>query len=140
MTINEASALLSAETALIDLKACEEKSVVITNTLDLNANAGEELVLAMTMTSGLDAADKSTASIIARRHRDFIKNMITGAALHDKRVVAERDKFLDVSDEKMSNDDGCLSRSMTIETYKKIVKETSDVASHGNQHVTLHVP
>ena len=108
MTINEASALLSAETALIDLKACEEKSVVITNTLDLNANAGEELVFAMTMTSGLDAADKSTASIIERRHRDFIKNMITGALLHVKRVVAERGKFLDVSDEKMSNDDGCL--------------------------------
>ena len=97
MTINEASALLSAETALIDLKAGEEKSEVITNTLDLNANAGEELVLAMTMTSGLDAADKSTASIIERRHRDFIKNMITGAALHDKREMSAAKRFSQIA-------------------------------------------
>ena len=40
--------------------------------------------------------------------------MITGATSHVKRVIAVRDKFLDVSDEKMSNEDGCLSRSMTI--------------------------
>ena len=78
------------------------------NTLDQNTNAPEELVFAMTMTSGFEVADKSTAFIIARRHRDFIKNTITGAALHDERVIAVRDQFPDVSDEKMSNEDGCL--------------------------------
>ena len=66
--------------------------------------------------------------------------MITGAPSHDKRVIAVRDKFLDVSDEKMSNEDGCLSRSITIKAYNKIAMETSDEASRGNQHVTLHVP
>ena len=93
----------------------------------------------MTMTSRSEVADKSTAFIVARRHRDFIKNTITGAALHDKRVIAVRDQFPDVSDEKMSNVDGCLSRSMTIKAYNKLARETSDVASPGNQHVTLHV-
>ena len=139
VTSNEASALLSAEITLIDLKACEEKSVVIMNTPDQNANAVEELVFAMTMTSGFEVADKSTAFIIAHRHKDFIKNTITGAALHDKRVIAVRDKFPDVSNEKMSNEDGCLSRSMTIKACNKIAKETSDVASRCNQHVILHV-
>ena len=70
----------------------------------------------------------------------FIKNTITGAALHDKSVIAVRDKFPDVSDEKMSKEDGCLSRSMKIKAYNKIAKETSDVASRGNQDVTLHAP
>ena len=55
---------------MTDLKACEEKSVVIVNTPDQNANAVEELVFAMTITSGFEVADKSTAFIIARRHRD----------------------------------------------------------------------
>ena len=65
--------------------------MVIMSTPDQNANAVNELVFAMTMTSGFEVADKSTASIIARRHRDFIKNMISGAALHDKRVIAVRE-------------------------------------------------
>ena len=113
--------------------------MVIKNTPDQNDNAAEELVFAMTMTSGFEVAEKSTAFIIARRHRDFIKNTIAGAALHDKRVIAIRDQYPDVSDEKMSNEDGCLSRSMTIQAYDELVRETSDVASRVNQHVTLHV-
>ena len=44
------------------MEACEEKSVVIMNTPDKNANAVEELVFAKVMISGFDAADKSTAS------------------------------------------------------------------------------
>ena len=138
VTVNEASALLSAETTLTDLKACEAKSVVIMNTPDQNANAVEELVFAMTITSGFKVTDRSTAFIIARKHRDVIKNMITGAALHDKRVIAVRDQFLDVSDEKMSNEEGCLSRSMTIKASNKIAKETPDEASRDRKHVKLH--
>ena len=83
-------------------------------------------------------ADKSTSSIIARRHRDFIKNTIIGGALHDKRVIAVRDRFSDVSDEKMSNEDGCPSRSMTIKAYNKIVKETPDEASRDCQCGKAH--
>ena len=94
--------------------------MVIINTLDQNANAVVELVFAITMTSGFEVADKSTAFTIAHRHGDFIKNRITGGALHDKRVIAVRDQFPDVSDEKMSNEDGCLSRSMTIKACDKL--------------------
>ena len=133
VTSNEASALLSAETTLTDLKVCEEKSVVITNTPDLNANAIQELVFAMWPTRALRPC-------IARRRRDFIKNTITGAALHDERVIAVRDKYLDVSDEKMSNEDGCLSRSTTIKAYNKIAMESPDEVSRDSQYVTLHAP
>ena len=64
--------------------------MVIMNTLDQNANVVEELVFAMTMTSGFEVACKSTAFIIARRHRDFIKNTTIGAALHDEHVIVVR--------------------------------------------------
>ena len=86
--------------------------MVAMNTPDQNANAGVELVFATTMTSG------STASIIARRHRDFIQNMITGAASHGERVMAMRDKFMDVSDGEVSDKNGRLSRSMTVKAIR----------------------
>ena len=53
-------------------------------------------------------------------------------------MIAVRDRFPDGSDKKMSNEDGCLSRSVTIQAYNKIAKDTSDEASRGNQHVTHH--
>ena len=66
VTINEASALLSAETTLTDLKACEEKSVEITNTPDLNANAVQELVFAMWPTRALRSSLHAGAEISSR--------------------------------------------------------------------------
>ena len=63
------------------MKACEEKSVVIRNTPDQNANAVEELVFAMTMTSGLEVADKCTAFIIARHAGTEISSITRSLAL-----------------------------------------------------------
>ena len=48
-------------------------------------------------------------------------NMISGAALHDERVIPVRDQFPDVSDEKMSDEDGCLSRSMAVKEINTIM-------------------
>ena len=57
--------------------------------------------------------------------RDFIQNMTTGAPLHGERVSAVRDKFMDVSDEEVSDEDGCLSRSVAVKANNKIVKEST---------------
>ena len=48
----------------------------------------------------------------------------TDAPLHDESVIAVRGKFLDVSDEKVSNEDDRLSRSMPIKAYVKTVRDT----------------
>ena len=45
--------------------------------------------------------------------------------MHGERVVAVRDEFTDVSDEDVSDEDGCLSRSLPIKAHNKIVKESS---------------
>ena len=52
----------------------------------------------------------------------------TDAPLHDESVIAVRDRSMDVGDEKVSNEDGCMSRNMTIKGYLL-----------DYQHVTLHV-
>ena len=39
------------------------------------------------------------------------------------RVIAARDKFINVSDEEVSDEDGCLSRSTTINTHRRIMRE-----------------
>ena len=62
-----------------------------------------------------------------------IQNTTTDAPLHDESVIAVRVKLMDVGDEKVSDEDGCLSRSMTIKANNKIV------ASPDNQYVTLLV-
>ena len=56
-------------------------------------------------------------------------------------MIAVRDKFLDASDDEVSDEDGYLSRSMTIEAYNKLVKGVCiDEAYRDSQHVTVHVP
>ena len=72
-----------------DLPACDEKSVVAMNTPDQNANAGEELAFAMMLNK--------------RQEQDTL--------LHDERVIAVRDEFMDVSVVDVSDKNGCLSRS-----------------------------
>ena len=49
--------------------------------------------------------------------------MIADVPLHDERVLAMQDKFMDVSDEEVSNEKDCLSRSMTIKAINTIMKE-----------------
>ena len=59
-----------------------------------------------------------------------IQDVTTDAPLHDESVIAVRDNFLNASDDEVSDDDGCLSRSMTIKAYNKLMKgvtpETKD--------------
>ena len=55
------------------------------------------------------------------RHRDLIQSTDADAPLHVESVIAVRDKFLDASDEEVSDGDGCLSRSMTIKAHNKAV-------------------
>ena len=65
----------------------------------------------------------------------------TDAPLHDESVIAVRDKFLDASDDEVSDEDGYLSRSMTIKAYNKLVKGVCvDEAYRDSLHVTVHVP
>ena len=49
-------------------------------------------------------------------------------------MIAVRDKSIDVGDEKVSDEDGCLSRNRTIKAYDQIAAGLLD-----DQHVTLHV-
>ena len=52
----------------------------------------------------------------------------TDAPLHDESVIAVRDKFLDVSGEKVSDEDGCVSHSMTIKAHNKtVIVETCSI-------------
>ena len=88
-----------------DLRAYEEKSVVAMNTLDQNANAVEEPVFAVVLSFG------------------GASGMIAEALLHDERVIAVRDEFLNASDEEVSDEDGCLSRSMTIKAISPVMTE-----------------
>ena len=65
----------------------------------------------------------------------------TDAPLHEESVIAVRDKFLDASDDEVSDEDGYLSRSTTIKAYNKLVKGVCiDEAYRDSQHVTVHVP
>ena len=54
--------------------------------------------------------------------------------------IAVRDKFLDASDDEVSDEDGYLSRSTTITACNKLVKGVCiDEAHRDSQHVTVHV-
>ena len=44
----------------------------------------------------------------------------TDAPLHDESVIAVRGKSMDVGDGKVSDEDGCLSRGVTIKAYDQI--------------------
>ena len=54
--------------------------------------------------------------------------IITDAPSHDERVIAARDEFMDVNNEEVSDEDGCLSRSMTIKTHRRILRERSMIS------------
>ena len=67
--------------------------------LDQNVDAVEELVFAVVLNS-------------ARNSFDGTSGMIADAPSHDERVLAVQDKFMNASDEEVSDEDGCLSRSI----------------------------
>ena len=59
----------------------------------------------------------------ARNSFDGDSGVTTDAPSHDERVIAVQDKFMSVNDEEVSDEDGCLSRSMTIKAYRRIMTE-----------------
>ena len=61
--------------------------------------------------------------ISARNSFDGTSSIITDAPSHDERVIAARDEFMDVNDEEVSDEDGCLSRSMTIKAHRRCMRE-----------------
>ena len=72
-----------------------------------------------------DVADRVSAVVLssARNSFDGTGGISPDAPLHDERVIAARDEFMDVSDEEVSDENGCLSRSMTIKARRKIMRE-----------------
>ena len=94
------------------------------NTPVQNADDVAELVFAMVPNS-------------ARNSFDGDSGMNTDAPSHDERVIAARDEFMDVNDEEVSDEDGCLSRSMTIKAHRRIMRERitiSRVAGEASFH------
>ena len=91
------------------MKVWEEKSGVARMTPVLNA--AKELVFATVLS--------------ARNSFDGDSGVTTHAPSHDERVIAVQDKFMSVYDEEVSDEDGCLSRSVTIKAYRRIVSDTS---------------
>ena len=61
--------------------------------------------------------------ISATNSFDGTSGIITDALSHDERVIAPRDEFTDVNDEEVSDEDGCLSRSMTIKAHRRFMRE-----------------
>ena len=82
------------------------------NTPILNTDDVAEFVFAVVLNS-------------ARNSFDGTSGIITDAPSHDERVIAVQDKFMNASDEEVSDEDVCLSRSMTIKAYRRIVNDTS---------------
>ena len=80
----------------------------------------------------INGANILLSSATTGKAQKFIQD--TDAPLHDESVIAVRDKSMDVGDEKVSDEDACLSRSMTITAYDQIAAGLLDY-----QHVTLHV-
>ena len=87
-----------------------EKPVMTMNTPVQNADDVAELVFAMVLNS-------------ARNSFDGDSGMNTDDPSQDERVTAARDKFMNASDEEVSDEDGCLSRSMTIKAHRRIMRE-----------------
>ena len=79
-----------------DLKACREKSVMTMNIPVRNADDVAEPNLAVVLIS-------------ARNSFDGTSGIITDAPSHDERVIAARDAFMDVDNEEVSDEDGCMS-------------------------------
>ena len=80
------------------------------NNLDQNADEVAEFVFAVVLSS-------------VRNSFNGTGGIITDAPSHDERVIAARDKFMNACDEKVSGEDGCLSRSMTIKEINAIMTE-----------------
>ena len=73
---------------------------------------------------------------VCQDDRDGTGGIITDAPSHDGPVIAARDEFMNASDEEVSDEDGCLSRSMTIKEINTIMTERimiSRVASEVTQ-------
>ena len=82
------------------------------NTPVQNADDVAELVFAMVLHSARNSFHDDSGAT-------------TDAPSHDERVIAVQDKFMRVNDEEVSDEDGCLSRSMTIKAYRRIASDTS---------------
>ena len=93
-----------------DLSQSDAEPVMNMNIPAQNADNVAEFVFAMVLNS-------------ARNSFDGTSGMITDAPSHDERVIAPRDQFMDVNDEEVSDEDGCLSRSMTIKAHRRITRE-----------------
>ena len=65
--------------------------------------------------------------ITAKNSFDGTSGTITDAPSHDERVIAARDEFMDVND-KVSDEDGCLSHTMTIKAYRRIMRERTMIS------------
>ena len=61
--------------------------------------------------------------ISARNSLDGTSGNITDAPSCDERLIAARDEFTDVNDEEVSDEDGCLSRSVTVKAHRRIMRE-----------------
>ena len=85
-----------------------------------------------TLQSDAETAKKATINeaytlpsvVTTGKTQRFIQD--TDAPLHDESVIAVRDKVMDVSEEEVSNEDDCLSRSRTIRARNKIEADLLD--------------
>ena len=93
----------------------------------------------MTMNTAVQNADDVAELVFAvvlnstRNSFDGTRGMIADAPLHDERVLAMQDKFMNATDEEVSDENGCLSRCMTIEANRRIVSDTSCASHAGDQ-------
>ena len=90
-----------------EISQSDAEPVMTMNIPVQNADDVAELVVAVVLIS-------------ARNSFDGTSGIITDAPSHDERVIA-RDEFMDVNDEEVSDEDGCLSRSMTIKAHRRIM-------------------
>ena len=93
-----------------EISQSDAESVMTMNIPVRNADDFAELVFAV-------------ALINARNSFDGTSGIITNAPSHDGRVIAARDEFVDLNDEEVSDEDGCLSRSKAIKAHKRIIRE-----------------
>ena len=114
--VNESSTLQRDDDA--DLEAGEERSVVAMNTLNQNAGDVAEPERWRRRGARLCRGAGQRQEQLRRDQRYDLRRTV-----HDDRVIAVRDKFMNASDEEVSDEDGRLSRSMTIKTINTIMTE-----------------
>ena len=83
-----------------------------------------ELVMTMNILvrNADDVAELVIAVVLISASFDGTSGVITDAPSHGGRVIAARDESMDVNDEEVSDEDGCLSRSMTIKAHRRIMR------------------